>query len=180
VRRPRPKKSNQAQDTGKESGVSDGAATLNPDPAVFEAAFVLDDSEDPSRAGTPKPAEKNDKEMENAMARGQTVKNQGPEIGKDKTTGANAPSPSDEKEKGKDPGADSADVTRSATPDQSKKLPNADATPATATATATANTELPLEVRVKLRKFDRLEATYTGWLILYTSTLSTCSCAIRS
>lgn len=30
-------------------------AAPNPDPAVFEAAFVIEDSDDPSRAGTPKP-----------------------------------------------------------------------------------------------------------------------------
>ncbi|UKZ84458.1 Autophagy protein [Trichoderma asperellum] len=33
-----------------------GDAAPNPDPAIFEAAFVIDDSDEPSRAGTPKPA----------------------------------------------------------------------------------------------------------------------------
>lgn len=45
-RRPRPK--NPASDAGD--------AAPNPDPAIFEAAFVIDDSDEPSRAGTPKPA----------------------------------------------------------------------------------------------------------------------------
>jgi hypothetical protein len=38
------------QESSRDS--SDGL--LNPDPAVFEAAFVLDDSEDPSRTATPR------------------------------------------------------------------------------------------------------------------------------
>ncbi|KAL7785627.1 vesicular transport protein [Trichoderma ceciliae] len=44
-RRPRPK------DPGSDAGDS----APNPDPAIFEAAFVIDDSDEPSRAGTPKP-----------------------------------------------------------------------------------------------------------------------------
>lgn len=55
ARRPRPKK-NVSQDNTK-----DGDSPSNPDPAVFEAAFVLDDSEEPSRAGTPKPPAMEDK-----------------------------------------------------------------------------------------------------------------------
>ncbi|KAH9226880.1 hypothetical protein K456DRAFT_1092089 [Colletotrichum gloeosporioides 23] len=55
ARRPRPKK-NVSQDNTK-----DGDSPSNPDPAVFEAAFVLDDSEEPSRAGTPKPPTMEDK-----------------------------------------------------------------------------------------------------------------------
>lgn len=31
------------------------SAAPNPDPAVFEAAFVIDDSDEPSRSGTPAP-----------------------------------------------------------------------------------------------------------------------------
>lgn len=49
ARRPRPKKTASDAKDG-------GDSPSNPDPAVFEAAFVIDDNEEPSRAGTPKPA----------------------------------------------------------------------------------------------------------------------------
>jgi len=166
VRRPQPKKSTQGQHTGKEGGVGDGAASLNPDPAVFEAAFVLDDSEDPSRAGTPKPVEKKEKEKEDAdvdaMASGEN-KTRGTESGNEKSGSTNA-SPPNEKESGKGSGADSPgtpDATQSTARDGTKKPQNDDMTAATI-----ASAELPLDVRVKLRKFDRLEATYTGWIFL--------------
>ncbi|OAR04914.1 hypothetical protein LLEC1_07221 [Akanthomyces lecanii] len=53
--------SRQGASTGRRSrpnnGNTDAAeAPPNPDPAVFEAAFVIDDSDEASRAGTPKPA----------------------------------------------------------------------------------------------------------------------------
>ncbi|KAL7956366.1 vesicular transport protein [Trichoderma compactum] len=40
----------------KNAGSDAVDAATNPDPAIFEAAFVIDDSDGPSRAGTPKPA----------------------------------------------------------------------------------------------------------------------------
>ncbi|XWW94511.1 hypothetical protein V2A60_002454 [Cordyceps javanica] len=47
---------NAARRSRPSNGNTDGVETPpNPDPAVFEAAFVIDDSDEPSRAGTPKP-----------------------------------------------------------------------------------------------------------------------------
>ncbi|KAH6607072.1 hypothetical protein Trco_003385 [Trichoderma cornu-damae] len=39
----------------KDPGSDAGESAPNPDPAIFEAAFVIDDSNEQSRAGTPKP-----------------------------------------------------------------------------------------------------------------------------
>ncbi|PKS12387.1 hypothetical protein jhhlp_000591 [Lomentospora prolificans] len=127
-RRPRPKQ-RPSQDTSKSSG----EAATNPDPAVFEAAFALDDSEDPSRAGTPKPPNEKD---ENVKASGSTVADEKPS-----ENGALTP--------------DGVQKTGAEPVEQDK----AD-TPAPPV-------ELPMEVRVKLRKFERLESTYTELLRSY-------------
>ncbi|KAK1957472.1 hypothetical protein LY78DRAFT_388307 [Colletotrichum sublineola] len=69
ARRPRPKK---PADAAKDDTA---ASPSNTDPAVFEAAFALDDSEEPSRAGTPKPAadamDKDDEKAKDKAGEGQ-------------------------------------------------------------------------------------------------------------
>lgn len=100
---------------------------------MFEAAFALEDSEGPSRSGTPKPpGEKNEKEKSGRAK---------PREANEATPAENgAPTPDAEKRKsGAEPGAG----------DKS-------------TVGGTPIAELPMEVRVKLRKFERLESTYTG------------------
>lgn len=128
ARKPRPKK--QSQDVSKND---DGAANL--DPAVFEAAFVIDDDE-PSRANTPKPpaddqTPQNGDEKDTAPASGEA----GP------ATGAG-----DTAQPGKDAEARPRD-------DEHKPVPP----PKHET------NELPPDVRTKLRKLEKLEATYPGW-----------------
>ena len=95
---------------------------------MFEAAFALEDSEGPSRSGTPK----NEKEKSGRAK---------PREANEATPAENgAPTPDAEKRKsGAEPGAG----------DKS-------------TVGGTPIAELPMEVRVKLRKFERLESTYTG------------------
>lgn len=118
ARRPRPKKAGGA-DTPKDDG---GASPSNPDPAVFEAAFALDDSEEPSRAGTPKPA-------------ADAMDDKGDEKVKDKA---------EEGQNGEK--ADEAEGAASAAP--------------------AAAPELSPEVRLKLRKLEKLEKTYPGACIV--------------
>lgn len=100
---------------------------------MFEAAFALEDSEGPSRSGTPKPpGDKNGKEK-SGSAKPSEVNEEGP-------TENGALAPGTEKRKS---GTEPAAGDRS-------------------TLGGTAVAELPMEVRVKLRKFERLESTYTG------------------
>lgn len=100
---------------------------------MFEAAFSLDDSEDPSRAGTPKPtSEKNEK-------------------GKSSSLGAHEAKPAE---------------NGASTPDTEKKNGSESSVAGSGKGTTaegdTPVAELPMDVRVKLRKFERLESTYTG------------------
>lgn len=116
---------------------------LNPDPAVFEAAFVLDDSEEPSRAGTPKPVppEKDVKDTDSNPQNGISHKTQ------------------DGKEEG-------AMEKKSGSQDGSPSQPRV-----TELAPTPAASELSPEVRQKLRKLEKLEATYPGEI--YYTTVST-------
>lgn len=116
ARKPRPKK--QPQDAYKHD---DGAA--NPDPAVFEAAFVIDDDE-PSRATTPRPATD-----EKAPQNGES----GSDVGNTKEYENN----------GDDDGKSEGD--RPVPPPKSVATP-----------------EFPPELRARLRKLEKLEATYPG------------------
>lgn len=99
---------------------------------MFEAAFALD-SEDPSRAGTPKPPSEKDENPNSSTANTQEVKEATPAENGTST-------PDTEKKKGAEAGAGNKATGE-----------GAGSTP-----------ELPMEVRVKLRKFERLESTYTG------------------
>ncbi len=130
--------SRQGANTGRRSrpnnGSTDGVeAPPNPDPAVFEAAFVIDDSDEPSRTGTPKPAV--------------------PE--KDATLS---------KERMSDDGDKAAD--RGSEKRTSTEKPNHAATSAATSnatvATRASPTELSPEIKQRLRKLEKLEATYPG------------------
>lgn len=123
ARKPRQKKA--AQDASKEV---EGGAT-NPDPAVFEAAFVIDDDE-PSRSSTPlPPSEQKEKRPQNGDSKGDGD----PITGEDK----------DSEKKGTD--------GQTLEGDKPVPPPKPAATP-----------ELPPDVRAKLRKLEKLEATYPG------------------
>lgn len=129
-KRPRQKKA--VQDASKEAD----AAAANPDPAVFEAAFVIDDDE-PSRTGTPLPPseEHNGESQEEGNHDGE----------KGDTSSGNA---------GKDPektGGDDGDDPDGDKPEPPPKYSAAPASP-----------ELSPDVRAKLRKLEKLEATYPG------------------
>lgn len=136
-RKPRPKKP--AQDASKEAD----AAASNPDPAVFEAAFVIDDDE-LSRTATPLPPTE-EKEKTHGEDGGAQDEVSGADGEKGNTGAGNT---------GKDPEKNGGDDGDS--PDGDKPVP-----PPKPAAAATAP-ELPPEVRAKLRKLEKLEATYPG------------------
>lgn len=98
-----------------------------PDPSVFEAAFVIDESETPSRVGTPK------------MTTGDAQDNQPSGEG----AGANAQPSGDSTTADKGDGKDE----KEARPGEGAQAPTLD---------------LPPEVKLKLRKLEKLEATYPG------------------
>lgn len=99
----------------------------------------MEDSEDPSRAGTPvragtpKPALEKSERPTSSIANPPDAKEVIPA-----ENGASTPNP--EKTKGETGTGDKGPAESGGSP----------------------TTELPVEVRVKLRKFERLEATYTG------------------
>lgn len=130
-KRPRQKKT--AQDAYKDAD----AGAANPDPAVFEAAFVIDDDE-PSRTATPLPPseEKNGENQE---------KEDSAEGEKNDASSGNT---------GKDSEKTGGDDGQK--PDGDKPVPQSKP-PA-----AAASTELSPDVRAKLRKLEKLEATYPG------------------
>ncbi|KAI6780516.1 Golgin-like protein [Emericellopsis cladophorae] len=114
----------------------------NPDPAVFEAAFVIDDSDDPSRAGTPKP------QTSEAGGNGlDSVKDDGEEEKAAEGADGKAQDDSEKKEGEKDESAKA----------QSKAADTA----------AAPSTELPPDIKQKLRKLEKLEATYPELLRSY-------------
>ena len=106
-------------------------ASPNPDPAVFEEAFVIDDSDEPSRTGTPKPPvpEKDAPSQNEAAA---TNDGDGP----------------DAQHAGKDGSADNANEKSAGSTVGEKSSSQSQA--------------VPPEIRQKLRKLEKLEATYPG------------------
>jgi hypothetical protein len=132
ARRPRVKKA--SQDATRDSANGGDSAALNPDPAVFEAAFVIDDAEGPSRVGTPM-SSTNEKEIagENDAAEG--------------SKGNNESSGEGQIQEGDKPAIDVTTLTNEKKPD---------------TTSHTTAVELPADVRAKLRKLEKLEATYPG------------------
>jgi len=127
VRRSRP--------TAKTGDDGDGP-TANPDPAVFEAAFVIDDADDTaasSRASTPLPGDKIPRSGESTANSGKA----GPD---NPTSGTGSPSNSGNNEQvqaGAEPTAKTA-------------------------SSSTSISELPPEIRARLRKLEKLEKTYPG------------------
>ncbi len=111
------------------------AAPPNPDPAVFEAAFVIDDSDEPSRAGTPKPQvpEKD----------GVAVKN-----------GEGEPNSK----------PDDADASKAAAGDRAKGDGEDGAGRGTSSSSSSSSQDLSPEIKQRLRKLEKLEATYPGRL----------------
>lgn len=102
------------------------ADAANTDPAVFEAAFVIDDSDDASRAPTPKP-QPPDKDVGSAAVGDAGAKEQRQH--------------GDAAAKARDNGERSAPVADAKEP---------------------APPELGPEIKQRLRKLERLEATYPG------------------
>lgn len=112
------------------SSVDTSDAAINPDPAVFEAAFVIDDSDDPSRSGTPKPPAPPEKDTT-------TVETE------EKTTNG-----SEESEKD---GEKASAKVSAASPDSKKPTEGSEAP-----------SGLTPEIKQRLRKLEKLEATYPG------------------
>lgn len=129
ARKPRPKKL--SQDVGKDA--DNGAA--NTDPAVFEAAFVIDD-EEPSRSATPQPPSASEKSTENGEA-----KNVAGDADKGDTLSGNTT---------KDPEKNGDNEGRKSEGDKPVPPPK------------TTAEDLPPEIRAKLRKLEKLEKTYPG------------------
>lgn len=129
ARKPRPKKP--SQDVGKDA--DNGAA--NTDPAVFEAAFVIDD-EEPSRSATPQPSTASEKNAENGESKSVAEDGEKGDTESGNTT--------------KDPEKNGDNEGRQSEGD--KPVPPPKYTPV----------ELPPDIRAKLRKLDKLEKTYPG------------------
>ncbi len=129
ARRPRPTKKASEDLTSRDAN-ADGA---NPDPAVFEAAFVIDDADDsaaPSRVATPALADMSSKEAK----AGESAKDTPP----------------------------AADAPTNGTADAPASGENGEVTGAAAAPGTPSTFELPPEVRARLRKLDKLEKTYPG------------------
>lgn len=133
-KRPRQQKK-PGQDATKDK---DGEASgVNPDPAVFEAAFVIDD-EEPSRTATPAPTSTEKKSSENGDSK------EGGAQGEKGDTEAGST--------GKDAEKNGADDNTKKADSSSKPLPTPKST----------SPELSPDVRARLRKLEKLEATYPG------------------
>ena len=130
ARRPRKKL---ADDVNAASNGEGPAA--NPDPAVFEAAFVIDDTDEtatPSRVATPSLADREPQAQQ-----------KGTEKVSDNTASA------------------SSAGDGSATQNESGERAG-DMVPPTKLSNAAPAVEIPAEVRARLRKLDKLEKTYPG------------------
>ncbi|KAI1445517.1 hypothetical protein F5Y02DRAFT_127405 [Annulohypoxylon stygium] len=119
---------------------SNGDGAPNPDPAVFEAAFVLDDED-----ADPAPGQATSAQSEKTMKEG-AANNEKNDASNEQNEGAKdqASAGAGTEEKPKD---------------------------ASSTAPSTAPTDLPPQVKTKLRKLEKLEATYPGKLLLPHSSL---------
>jgi hypothetical protein len=102
---------------------------------VFEAAFVIDDSDDPSRAATPMPSQSDKDGLAEESAAGKDV------------SGEKA----DEKGEGQESGAD---AKKDGTDDATAAQPESKSQQAAS--------ELTPEIKQRLRKLEKLEATYPG------------------
>jgi hypothetical protein len=113
----------------------DAGDAPNPDPAVFEAAFVIDDSDEPSRAATPLPPATADEKKSDDINGQENM----PEV---KTPGGQSANDEVSTDKSQDGVIDAAAIK----PQAPKLL------------------EMSPEIRQKLRKLEKLEATYPGKL----------------
>ncbi|ORY60683.1 uncharacterized protein BCR38DRAFT_442147 [Pseudomassariella vexata] len=118
--------------------ISNGDNGLNPDPAVFEAAFAIGDDETDTRASTPKPPVP-DKD-----------------VTEDKEASAAAGDRSEDTKEALE--GENKGFTPTVTVTDSN---GNDA----ASAPASTPADLPPEVKAKLRKLDKLEKTYPGTLL---------------
>lgn len=135
ARRPRPTKKASEDLTAKDAN---GDGPTNPDPAVFEAAFVIDDTDETAtstRAATPLSVDKEGKT-------GDSGKDAGKVAGDAPGNGAADPTPN----------ADNGEADR----------PDTEQTARVSRGASAASSELPPEVRARLRKLDKLEKTYPG------------------
>ena len=134
AKKPRARKP--SEDTTRDTN-GDGAA--NPDPAVFEAAFALDDAEELTPSSTPAPpGEKDSRETDESSADPEQAAEAS---GAETAVKEDGEGKGEENEKPNEPevaGAKSAVLEESSA------------------------TELPAEVKVKLRKLEKLEKTYPG------------------
>lgn len=119
---------------------ADGATTA--DPAVFEAAFVIDDSDEPSRANTPKPTSSNLEQLP-AKSNGDTA------------TGSAQPQAETEAKGDAQAETSKGAHERSGSNSQGLSEP------------AAPNSEIPPEIKQRLRKLEKLEATYPGAYLLF-------------
>lgn len=124
------------QDVAKDGSGTD--TSVNPDPAVFEAAFVIDD-EEPSRVSTPVPPPP----YEESQEKGKEKEKTNSEGDDDDTIVAESTNGDNNSEK----------------EEKASLLPPKPAAP-----------ELPPDVLTKLRKLEKLEKTYPGWLITMSQT----------
>lgn len=135
-KKPRPRKA--AQDASSKDAES--AAAANPDPAVFEAAFTIDD-EEPSRVATPVPSTDQNTSQD----------------GEDPTSNAIEAAEGEREDNDNDKGKekeqdDSGSGGMGKTPEKS----NASSEKRASTS------DLPADVRAKLRKLEKLEGAYPG------------------
>ncbi|KAL2157942.1 hypothetical protein VTH06DRAFT_4997 [Thermothelomyces fergusii] len=142
ARRSRPPKKAGEDLAGKNgNGIGNGEGA-NPDPAVFEAAFVVDDTDDsngPTRVATPSSVDKD------ANASGPGNEATKPDAG----TPVN--------EASGDPAGDNGAASKTSAEIAGRDQPAATPAPS----------ELPPEIRARLRKLERLENTYPELLRSY-------------
>ncbi|KAI0839373.1 hypothetical protein F5Y06DRAFT_265278 [Hypoxylon sp. FL0890] len=105
--------------------ISNGDGAANPDPAVFEAAFVLDDEDAEAGSSQPQSAPP-EKGLKDGLTNSEKKENESEQNGETK-----------------DPVGPDVD-------EKSKGAPS------------NAPTELPSHIKIKLKKLEKLEATYPG------------------
>lgn len=134
----KPRTTKKSVDEGASKDANGEGATANLDPAVFEAAFVIDETDEaptPARTATPNPADKSN--MNNDAG--------------------NAEKPADTAEEGKKSTDLQENGEKGGIPKGSTEQPSRTGSPSTSS-----TAELPLEVKTRLRKLDKLEKTYPG------------------
>ncbi|KAJ9613632.1 Golgin imh1 [Knufia peltigerae] len=139
-RRPQAQNGTAQRSGSKQRNPNDGPPEKGPDPSQFEADFTIgdDESAEPSRVGTPKPEMRKE---EVQQAEGEAVA---------------AATRDDEPQAEQGAGELATQHSEGSQPDTNGRAPS-----------PLRPQELPTEVRVKLRKLDRMEAKYTELLKAY-------------